>query len=113
MGDEQTQLCESDMAMPQPGARQRVMSGVSQAVQTPARRRRLAAGLVAVLTVAAILAARPSTGCVHYNRLALGKIDDSRLRDLLQPELKPDRRRQLLGQETSPQTRKSFDDRGV
>lgn len=57
MGDGLTQLCESDIAMPQPGARQRVMSGVSQAVRTPARRWRLAAGLVAVLTVAAILAA--------------------------------------------------------
>jgi Protein of unknown function (DUF4232) len=56
MGDELTQLCESDIAMPQPGALQRVMSGVSQAVRRPARRRGIAAGLVAVLPAAAIVA---------------------------------------------------------
>ena len=49
-------LFEREIGTPPPGARQRVLAGVSQAVRRPAKRWQAAAGLVAVLLAAAIVA---------------------------------------------------------
>lgn len=54
--DDLRQLFERQIGAPPPGARQRVLAGVSQAVRRPARRWQAAAGLVAVLLAAAIVA---------------------------------------------------------
>jgi hypothetical protein len=56
LGDDLRQLFEREIGAPPPGARQRVLAGVSQAVRRPARRWQVAAGLVAVLLAAAIVA---------------------------------------------------------
>jgi hypothetical protein len=56
LGDDLRQLFEREIGAPPPGARQRVLAGVSQAVRRPARRWQAAAGLVAVLLAAAIVA---------------------------------------------------------
>jgi hypothetical protein len=56
LGDELRQLFEREIGGPPPGARQRVLAGVSQAVRRPSRHWQAVAGLVAVLLAAAIVA---------------------------------------------------------
>lgn len=56
LGDDLRQLFEREIGAPPPGARQRVLASVSHATRGPARRWQAAAGLVAVLLAAAIVA---------------------------------------------------------
>jgi hypothetical protein len=56
LGDDLRQLFEREIGAPPPGARQRVLASVSHAARRPARRWQAAAGLVAVLLAAAIVA---------------------------------------------------------
>jgi Protein of unknown function (DUF4232) len=56
LGDDLRQLFEREIGAPPPGAPERVLASVSQAARRPARRWQAAAGLVAVLLAAAIVA---------------------------------------------------------
>jgi len=56
IGEDLRQLFEREIGAPPPGARQRVLASVSQAARRPARRWQVAAGLVAILLAAAIVA---------------------------------------------------------
>ena len=56
LGDDLRELFEREIGAPPPGARQRVLAGISHATRRPARRWQAAAGLVAVLLAAAIVA---------------------------------------------------------
>ena len=56
LGDDLRQLFEREIGAPPPGARERVLASVSQAARRPARRWQAAAGLVAILLAAAIVA---------------------------------------------------------
>ena len=55
LSDELRQLFEREIGAPPPGARQRVLAGVSQEARRPARRWQVASGFVAVLLAAAIV----------------------------------------------------------
>jgi hypothetical protein len=56
LGDDLRKLFEREIGAPPPGARQRVLAGISHATRRPVRRWQAAAGLVAVLLAAAIVA---------------------------------------------------------